>query len=186
MIYKSFPPELLTINQKALQKFMSRLDGYTYDNCKKYETGNVVQKAVAYYSPYMINVDCIGIDLLGKISNFTYQLKITKTLKDKGIKGFRIKNKQGKGNESLIFADYYIFLEQSTGRGVCVDKSCITNIRQQNSDTIADVSFKPEDFWMQSYDIKNEHLNPNGDIIVSDDYWKAQDQFHIQQFELCL
>lgn len=184
IVEKGFPLELLTVDIKSLHVFMSRFDGYTYDNCKRYITGNIIQEALAYYTPSILNVDETGIDYRGLISNKSYQLKVTKKIENNEIKGFKLKNKQGEGNSKIIYADYYVFLEQSTGRGACVHKSRIENVCQQSSDAVANVKFQSTDFWMPPYDIKS-NLSPDGKIVMTDDFWTEFEQFKKEQYEKC-
>lgn len=184
IVRKNLPPELQDLDIQSLHRFMCRFDGYNYDNCKKYITGNIIQEAFAYYNPSILNVDKTGIDFRGMISNTSFQLKVKREIKNNEIKGFKLKNKQGEGNDKVIYADYYLFLEQLTGRGACVHRSRIDNVRQQKSDVIADVKFQSTDFWMPCYDIKSD-LSPDGEIIITDDFWKEFQQFKVGQFKKC-
>lgn len=183
-----FPIELSTVNQKALQRFLAMLDGYTTSNDKMFVAGTVAQKAFGFFSPDFIDVNQTGIDFIGKISNQSYQFKLTRVFDGPNgmiFKQIKIKNERGNGSDDLILADYYICVEQSTGRGACVSKDRLSNIRYSKADVYADIVFCKDDFWMPTYNCKSI-LDEEGEIEYSDLFWKNNEKFCISQFELCL
>lgn len=187
-VEKGFPPELLSVNQKALQRFLATLDSYSSSNSKMFMAGTTAQSALAHFGPDFINIDIVGIDFASIISNRTFQVKMQREFDGTSkmdIKNIKIKNQKGDGNDNLILADYYIFLEQSTGRGMCVPKERLVNIKKKKSSIHADVYGKPEDFWMNCANFKTV-LNEDGEIEMTDYFWRKFNTFLIERFDECL
>jgi len=186
---RNFPIEFSTVNQKAFQRFLAMLDGYNTSNDKMFVAGTVAQKAFGFFSPDFVDVNQTGIDFIGRISNESYQFKLTRVFDFSNgattFKQIKIKNERGNGSDDLIFADYYICVEQSTGRGACVSKDRLSNIRHSKADVYADIVFRKDDFWMPAYNCKSI-LDEDGEIEYSDLFWKNNEKFCISQFELCL